>query len=224
MKKIILFFLLGINICAQAPDPKKILKEVENKFSKVKDYSADASIKLDVPFVKMPDRKVKIYFKQPNKTQFESKEFAMLPKMGLDFNPSMLLKEDYISVYVKQDVIEGKKMDVINLIPQSDTAKVKFIKLWIDAVDKVIKRLETAPDKGGLVTSELSYGSEINYGLPSKMIFSMEFGGVKMPGNMKNLTKKEGEKQENKGSVTVEYSNYQINKGIDDKIFSKKKN
>lgn len=223
MKKIVLFLLVGISLYAQTPDPNKIIKEVKAKFASVKDYSADCTIKVDISFLKMPDRKAKIYFKQPNKTHFESKEFAILPKMGMNFNPVDYLNNDYAAVYLRQDKVDGRKVDVINLVPKSDTAKVKFIKLWIDSADKVVRKLDVAPDRGGNATMELFYGNEIKMGLPYQIKFYVDFGSsTRLPADMARA-KNNAAKQEKKGTVIVTYSNYRINKGIDDKIFVEKK-
>lgn len=224
MKKVILFWIIGISVFAQTPDPNKIIKEVKAKFATVKDYVVDATIKVDVSFIKMPDRQVKIYFKQPNKTHFESSEFAILPKMGLNFNPTEVLNNNFVAVYLRQDKLNERKTDVLNLVPQSDTAKVKFIKLWIDTEDKVIRKFELSPDRGGSVSAELTYGADIKMGLPSQIKFSMDFGGsMRLPANFGGAKKNDSDKKENKGTVIVSYSNYRINKGVDDKIFLEKK-
>ncbi len=224
MKKLVVLFLLAGLVCAQKPDANKILKEVYSKFTKVKDYTVDVAIKLDVSFVKMADSKVKVYFKQPDKVHVESTGFSLIPAQAVNFNPAKYLTEDFVAVYLKQDIIDGKKVDVLNLLPKSDTAKVKFVKLWIDRDEKVIRKFETTADRGGSVLSELSYGSEIKYALPSQIKVSMDFGNARLPG-MNNRRGKEDnkEKKEKKGSATVTYSNYSINKGIDDKLFLEKK-
>ncbi len=222
MKKLLFLFFVGVTVFAQTPDPKKILNEVVAKFAKVKDYQVDAYVKLDIPFVKMPDRKLTIYYKQPNKTHLESESFAMLPKRGLNFNPKEFISDDYMPVYLKQDYVNGRKTDVINLIPKSDSAHVRFIKLWIDPAEKVIVKLETTGDRMGVITSELSYGDQIMYGLPAQMKIQMDFGTVRIPGEIQMGGKQEPQK-DSKGKVTVSYYNYKINKGIEDKIFIEKK-
>ena len=224
MKKLVILFFLAAVVYAQNPDPNKILKEVNSKFTKVKDYTVDVTIKLDVSFVKMADSKAKVYFKQPDKVHVESSGFSLIPTQAVNFNPAKYLTDDFVAVYLKQDIIEGSKVDVLNLLPKSDTAKVKFVKLWIDKEAKVIRKFETTADKGGSILSELSYGNEIKFALPSQIKVSMDFGNARIPG-MNNRNRKEDAKvkKENKGSATVIYSNYSINKGIDDKIFINKK-
>lgn len=226
MKKLVLFILIGITLSAQTPDPNKIVKEVKAKFDRVKDYVVDVKVKMDIPFFKMPERNMKIYFKKPDKTHIESKEFSVLPRTGLNFNPTELLKGDYTSVYLKGDIIDNKKVDVLNLIPQNDSAKVKYVKLWVDSQEKIIRKFELAADNGSSVKADLIYGNEIQMGLPSQIKFYMDFGNIRIPNNeMTNPQGNKDKKQNNegKGSVTVTYSNFIVNKGIDDKVFKEKK-
>ena len=78
---------------AQSKDPDEILKNVITNFNKVNDYVVDVNIKVDVDFLKVPETKAKIYFKQPDKVHLEAEGFAMLPKNGMEFSPSSLLKK-----------------------------------------------------------------------------------------------------------------------------------
>lgn len=224
MKKLFLFILLAVSVYAQTPDVNKILKEVNAKFSKVRDYTVDISIKLDVSFVKIPGSKAKIYFKQPDKVYVESEGFSMVPLQGINFNPAKFLKDDFLPLYLKEDLIDGRKMDVINMIPKNDTAAVRFVKLWIDKTDKVIRKFESTAKRGGTVVTEMSYGNEIKMALPSQIKFSMDFGNSTGGGiNIRTRKTDNKAKKDNIGSAIVTYSNYVINKGIDDKIFTQKK-
>lgn len=225
MKRLLIIFIAAITLQAQTKDAAKILKDVETKFSKVKDYTADVVIKLDASFIKMPPSKVKVYFKQPDKVHLQSDGFSMIPKQSIRFSPSLLLKEDFMPVYVKGENLNGKKVDVINLLPKSDTVKTRLLILWIDSDEKVIRKLETLAKAGGTVTTEFEYGDEIKYGLPSQIKFSMDLKGIHLP-RMRNPGKDKNAEKDNKdniGTAIITYSNYSINKGIDDKIFKEEK-
>jgi outer membrane lipoprotein-sorting protein len=236
MKKIIVALVLvfSIIVSAQQKDPKKILDAVRQKFSKVNDYKADASIKLDMSFIKIPDMNAKVYFKKPDKMKVEATGFAMLPKQGVRFSPADLLKGDFSTLYVKSETLNNRKVDVIKTIPKSDTSEIILSTLWIDSKENVILKVETTRKKGGTTQIELSYDN-FEYGLPSQIKLSFNFGDVQMPtmpsnhsdpdDNANNKDKKghgmRGDVQL-KGSVIMSYKNYQINKGIADSFFDEK--
>ena len=236
MKKIIIALVLvfGIAASAQQKDPKKILDAVRQKFNKVNDYKADASIKLDMSFIKIPDMNAKVYFKKPDKMKVEATGFAMLPKQGVRFSPADLLKGDFNTLYVKSETLNNRKVDVIKTIPKSDTSEIILSTLWIDSKENVVLKVETTRKKGGTTQIELSYDN-FEYGLPSQIKLSFNFGDAQIPMTPSNNSDpddnafkkdkkgpgKRGDVQM-KGSVIMSYKNYQINKGIADSFFEDK--
>ena len=116
----ILLFLLTIGLGVSTPqkkDPDQILDEVKKTFNQVQDYVVDVNVKVDVDFIKMPETKATIYYKQPDKVHLESESFALLPREGLDVSPMGLLKEKYTAIYQKEDTVDDYKTDVIKVIP-----------------------------------------------------------------------------------------------------------
>ncbi len=229
MKKILLLLILAATVTfAQSKDVNKLLDAVKNKFNQIKDYQADVVVKVDMDFIKVPDSKAKVYFKQPDKTKMESEGFAMLPKQSTKFSPMELLKGNFTSVYVKSETIDNRKLDVVKIIPNSDSSDVVLTTLWIDAGYSYIKKIETMSKRGGAVAVGFTY-NDTSIALPSKLVFSFNLGEVNMPPDVSGPGKK-GERKRGrdeatkiKGSVIMTYSNYKINKGLPDSLFEEKK-
>jgi len=223
---ILLSVLLFQVMSAQQKDAKKIINDVINKFEKIKDYEVDIDVKLDMTGIKVPNMKAKLYFKQPDKIQVKSDGFAMLPKQSTNFSPSQFLQGDYTSVYVKTENIDGHNLDIVKIIPDSDSSDVVLSTLWIDVTDHVIRKFETTSKKSGTVTTELKYNKE-NQGLPSEIAFSFNAGNTELPQQLKGQNENDGNRRRSgqniSGSVIMKYSNYKINKGIPDSIFEEKK-
>src|ERR1700690_1371669 len=78
--QIIILTLISLNTFAQTP--QHYLTAVSKNFQKVKDYSADANVKVDIPFLRILPINVKVYFKQKDKFQVVSKSIAILPKQN----------------------------------------------------------------------------------------------------------------------------------------------
>lgn len=226
MNKIfVLFFLVLISVNAQSKDPNKLLKALEAKFEKVKDYQAEVDVRLDMEFIKVPPTKGKVYFKQPDKFKFESDGFAMLPKQSTNFSPMQLLKGDYTSVFVRTEKIDGNSLDVVKLVPNNDTSNFIISTLWIDAANSVISKVETTTKKSGTVKTEFTY-TPATIPLPTVLKLSFNLVEANLPENPMN-SKKETDQNRRptriKGLVIMTYSNYKINKGIPDKLFEEKK-
>lgn len=227
MKKILLFVLIVTSSAfTQNKDAGKILKNVKDRFEKVKDYQVDVIAKLDMEFVKVPESTATVYFKQPDKFKIVPKGFSMIPKQSMNFSPAQLLKGDYTSVYVKSEVVENVKMDVVKIIPNADTSEVILSTMWIDQAQSIIKKVETTTKHGGTVTTEFTYDPK-SIPLPSGLKFSFNMGDVKIP-DVNNTHENDGKKNMGrptriKGTVVMTYSNYKINKGVPDSIFEEKK-
>lgn len=230
MKLIISLFLLVVNFgFSQSKDPNEIIDAVITNFNKVNNYKVDVNIKVDVEFIKVPETKAKIYFKQPDKVHLEADGFAMLPKNGMEFSPSSLIKKDYTAIYEQDVDLNGYKTSIVKVIPIGDQGEVILSTYWIDQSKKLIRKVESTTKTNGTFTIDFTYDDKIKYPLPSKIVFSFNMDKLNLPAtitgetsNQKSDKKNKNSDLRTKGSVIVSYSNYAVNKGIPDEIFEKK--
>lgn len=228
--KLLLFLLFMTNLVfTQSKDPDKILENVVDNFSKVQDYSVDVNIKIDVEFIKVPETKAKIFFKQPDKIHLESDGFAMLPKNGMKFSPTALITKEHTAIYEKDVVLNGVNTALIKVIPLGDQGDVILSTLWVDQVMNVIRKVESTTKTNGTFTIDFSYAEDLKYPLPSEIIFSFNVDKMNIPATISGETTPENPKKKKgrsdgvtKGKVIVKYNNYEVNKGISDSIFEKK--
>ena len=82
MKKLLFIFLLFFRFLVYSEDANVLLDKVVAKINTVKDYSVDALIRTNIPFIKIVPVKAKIYFKQKDKLKIVSKGIVILPKQG----------------------------------------------------------------------------------------------------------------------------------------------
>lgn len=226
-KSIFIFTLLLLSFnYAQQREPLKILNAVKEKFETIHDYEVNAEIKFDIPDVKVPDSKIKIFFKQPDKIKIQSESFVMLPKQGLNFSPTQLMKGDFTAVYVRSENYDNANCDVIKIIPNSDTTDIILSTLWIDSFENIIRKIETTNKKSGTIRIELTYNKK-DFCLPSVVKFIL--GIDKKPNlntplkNQNDIENRRGLKQSLEGTVTIIYTDYKINKGIPESFFNSKK-
>ena len=228
MKKIFLFFIIiAFAVPAQTKDPDKILNEVKKNFDKIKDYSVDITVKVDVSFLKVPDTKARIYFKKPDQVKVESKQFALLPKGALHISPTSLIKGNYTALFDRFEDYEGSKTAVIKTIPIGDSSDVILTTFWIDLSDYIIKKVEISTKINGTFTLELKYDSRAKFKqLPSSLVFSFDVSKLNIPKRF--TTQNEEDNQEttsskpSTGRVYINYSNYKVNQGLPDSLFEEK--
>ena len=225
IKKIFILVLFVSVVTAQQNDPYRILDSVKSKFMRIQDYEVDVTITVDVNFLKVPETHAKIYFKQPDKVRFMSEGFALLPKEGLNFSPTKLLNQDYTAIYTGQDTLDNNNVAILKVIPSDPESEIILTSLWIDEIDYNVRKIETTTKTTGTLQIRLKYNNKTEFSLPSKVIFSFNIADIKIPTSISGEFDKEEEsaqKKKNKpmvGTVTIDYENYKINKGIPDSIF-----
>lgn len=230
MKLLIALLFITIQMgFSQSKNPDEIINGVITNFNKVNDYQVDVNIKVDVEFIKVPETKAKIYFKQPDKVHLKADGFAMLPKNGMEFSPSSLIKKDYTAIYEQDVDLNGYKTSIVKVIPLGDQGEVILSTLWIDQKKQVIRKVESTTKTNGTFTIDFTFDDKIKYPLPSKIIFSFNMDKMNLPSTITGETNNENPDKKNKnmgsttkGQVIVNYSNYVVNKGVPDSIFEEK--
>jgi len=223
---ICIVFISITHLCAQN-DAEGYLLGVSGKLKKVNDYSVQANIKVDMPFIRILPTDVKIYYKQKDKFKVETKGIAIVPRQGFDQISTVLAdKSSYTAMIQGQETIGNTSTTIVNVIPLSDTSDLILAKLWIDPIKSVIIKSQLTTKSSGTILTEYFYGNQVDYGLPDKMIFTVDSKKFKMPKNIgadpnKSDTKKNNNKENKKGKIYIEFTNYQVNKGISDAVFKK---
>lgn len=206
---------------AQQLSAEKILQNVKANFDAVKDYTANITGKVSMERLKVPKMSLKLYFKQPNKFKTESTGTSFIPRNILDLNPGDLLLKFDASLMGTEEA-EGKILYKIRLITKPEKKKqVRESFIWVDKTHWTITRLEAYPIEGRkievLIESMVIDGKYI---LPSKISAKFDFEQ-----NIDSLAEKIYSPQRipRKGSAELIYSDYQINTGLSDEFFEKKK-
>ncbi len=229
-KGIIAFFiaLLSILQVDAQNNANAFLRSVYSKIQKAKDYSVQAHIKVDMPFIRMVPVNAKIYFKQKDKFKVESKGIAIVPRQGFDQASKMLADTNSYTAMIQGDEKIGAiQTRIVNVIPLSDTSDMILGKFWIDPLQSVIIKSQLTTRSSGTIVTEYTYGSEVEYGLPDEMIFSVDVKKFKAPKGViaesnKSTTDKDGKGNSNKrGKIYIVLTNYQVNKGVPDSMFKK---
>jgi|TARA_B110000037_G_C16902304_1_gene416707 hypothetical protein len=215
----------------------EIIKKTQAQFEKANDYQVTMKIQLRVPGFRMPKKKYKVYFKQPNKLKIKSRGFGMLPKTGIFTSPQdnfdnlknmRLLKRKSVDgkIYIKGDVI----VDSLKLKMPNDYAKLGFrpsVTVKIDTNKWVIDNIITELDTLKLVEITNEYKNIDNtFMMPSASTVQYFVKDAKLSGWLKkDITSIVGKNPLAKsndmveGKISIIYEDYIINEGIKDKIF-----
>lgn len=216
-----LLLVLPSRIVAQ--DPYPYLDEIKKELDLITDYQADMEIEVDVDFIRMPVKNARVYFKQPDKIRYKSDEFIMLPRMGPDFSINKLMKTPYTAIFNGFDQEVAHCM-IVQVLPQLKNPDLILATLWIDTLSLQTIRMEMFTRKQGNFVVDLTYGTERV--LPQQLIITFEIDQMNVPlnlmGDMIDIDKEMMKKSEATiGKVYIRFSNYIVNRGIEDSYFDK---
>ena len=228
MKKlcILVLFVFSYSISFAQPEAD-LVKKVKAKLDRVNDYQAEGKMKIDVSFIKAPQGKVRVYFKKPDKFRIKKEGgISILPKGGVSINLNSIVgTSNYAVVAAGEAIIDGIKVKVVKLLPLDENSDVVLTTMYIDETNLLIRKSSITTRENGTYDMEMSYGKYIEWGLPDKVVFSFNTRDYKLPKGVTfeydsgNKPKNEDVLKNKKGKVEISYSNYSINKGIDDSFF-----
>lgn len=229
--KRVLFFLMCIvsipnNLFSQ--NSNALLDRVRNKLSLVNNYEANAIMKTDVSFLKVPQANVKVYFKKPDKIKIKNeKGISFVPKGAVTINLNSIVSgNDFTVIDAGISNVNGMAVKVLKLLPGNEADNIILSTIYVDEKNAVIVKAITTTKDNGTYELDMKYGRFITYGLPDEVVFIFNTKDYKMPKGLtfdyddasaqKNIDDKNKDKH---GKIEIDYSSYIINKGVSDEIF-----
>ena len=239
----IFFIFLFTSIKSQNTDLDIVKSNIITQFSKIEDYQVDINIKINMTGFRMPKKKIKMFFKKPDKLNIKTNGFAIVPKTGINNNPNELFKmfnyinevnrtiRDNKQFYFISGIVDQDSIDMPIKNFKSEDSNVKM-SLLIDAKEWIITEVDIFLDKEKTFSIRTDYININNIMVPeeTKLIIGMkEISRIKNNFNSdllfnsdNDLAKASGfnlKNDEFRGEISMKFSNYIINQGIDDQIF-----
>ncbi len=222
----IFLFLLGLSclgyVNAQTADA--LIQSVVAKINTVNDYKAELQIKAAIPFIKVPIADATIYYKKTDKFKVESKGIAILPKQGLsDLTGFLSNTKSYSAILGEDKTINEHKTKLVSVLPSAENSEIILAKVYISPTDALIYRTVLTTKSSGTVSIDYEYNHNKQYALPSKLTFNVDIKKFKMPksvaSDIRNNDKKKKYKENEKGTIVLVFTSYEVNKGLSDAIF-----
>jgi outer membrane lipoprotein-sorting protein len=219
------FFLFQSDMFAQ--EPVALLKQIQNRLEKIDDYQADANLKTEISFLKIPDARVKIYYKKPDKIKIRNENgISLVPKETMSISLYSLVNSKYQALDGGMDILQGIPVRIIKLLPTDQNGELVLATLYIDPRRVLVLKAKTTTRESGTNEVELSYGKFLSKGLPDKIVFSFNTQDFKLPkgvtfdyddGSVKKKAADTGQNQ--RGKIEITYLDYSINQGLADSLF-----
>ena len=238
--KILFLFLLANSNAFSNNNPEYIIKKTDDQFREINNYQVDMVISIAIPAFRMPKKKYKVYFKQPDKIKVKSRGFGLLPKTGMFTSPlenfsnlsNIRFSKDFSRTNPNEIMLVGDLvLDSLALDVPNEYARLTFkptVDVKVDTQNWVITQVLTKIDTVKIMEINNFYDvvddsfympirSTVEYYVKDARLskwINKDIGTIM--GNNHNM---KIESDMVKGLISVNYAKYRVNRGIKDSIF-----
>jgi outer membrane lipoprotein-sorting protein len=210
---------------------EKILKQVEAQFAQVKDYVVTVDAVVDVERLKIPPMHLTMYYKYPDKVHFDSEGFVLLPREGMAL-PFSKLSQRYSVDSVGTQRIDSVMLYRLVLRSKEERNRTRKLVLLVHPRRWTPEHAVAPFQDGSSMTARFEYAAVNSIWMPSRLEVNFQAAPrdtTASPAPAPAPTSPFGEATPTgrfvpprSGRVTVSYSNYKLNTGLSDEIFTKK--
>ena len=238
--KILFSFLLANSNAFSNNNPEYIIKKTDDQFREINNYQVDMVISIAIPAFRMPKKKYKVYFKQPDKIKVKSRGFGLLPKTGMFTSPlenfsnlsNIRFSKNLSRTNPNEIMLVGDLvLDSLALDVPNEYARLTFkptVDVKVDTQNWVITQVLTKIDTVKIMEINNFYDvvddsfympirSTVEYYVKDARLskwINKDIGTIM--GNNHNMNI---ESDMVKGLISVNYAKYRVNRGIKDSIF-----
>ena len=238
--KILFLFVLANSNVFSNNNPEYIIKKTDDQFREINNYQVDMVISIAIPAFRMPKKKYKVYFKQPDKIKIKSRGFGLLPKTGMFTSPqenfsnlsNIRFSKDFSRTDPNEIMLVGDLvLDSLALDVPNEYARLTFkptVDVKVDTQNWVITQVLTKIDTVKIMEINNFYDvvddsfympirSTVEYYVKDARLskwINKDIGTIMGNNHSMNI-----ESDMVKGLISVNYAKYRVNRGIKDSIF-----
>jgi outer membrane lipoprotein-sorting protein len=186
-------------------------------------------MKTDVSFMKVPESKVTIFYKKPDKFKIKKQDgISIVPKGGGNINLAALFEgNNYTAVAAGKGTVNDAAVTIVKLLPLDEKSDVVVSTLYIDEKEALVKKAIITTRENGTYEMEMQYGKYAGRGLPDVITFLFATKDYKLPKGLAFDYDAGGQQQKpntsaaanQKGKIQITYNSYSINKGLANDLF-----
>ena len=84
-----------------------------------------------------------------------------------------LLKGSFTALEAGTEMLDGRKIKIVKLLPSDDNGEIVLSTLYIDEASLLIVKAKTTTRESGSYEVEMFYGKYAVYALPDKVVFTL---------------------------------------------------
>ncbi len=172
---LLLVSLLMSSIAFTQPgDAFSYIEKYNQKLDSIKNYQAVFTVKSDIPLLKMPTTRGKIFFKWPAHYSISTYQFTVLPKQKLTPVTRFLRRSNFKVIDRGTEMLNNHNCKVVELHPYDTTSSVTQYSIWIDVATFMVRRVFVSEKDGSEYVYHYTYQGS-NSLLPSKLFYTFNY-------------------------------------------------
>ena len=224
---LLLFLMILGPVLGQAQDQRagvRLLEALERKYSGLKDYTCDLQVHFAIETFKAPDLQARLFYKSPDRMRIDSPRVVFFPRDAGYFNPAQFTPKANTVLFLGYVTYNNRKAAQLRLIPKKIQGATQDMVLTIDQEKLLLEELILTQQGGKEVTAVFTYGTFGGFALPTFIRLILNLPAIE-PGVAQGLgaIPDSGEERRVKGEIDITYTNYQVNTGLPDELFTKDK-
>ena len=197
-----------------------VLRSVDARLAPVHDYTVTLDVVADIERLNVPPMHASMYFKQPDKIHLDAEGFALLPREGLQPEIGKLLSR-YNVAETGSDTLGGVPVRRVTLQAKSERGFPRMLSVYVDPRRWTTERIVTKGSADRVATITFSYIQVDGVWLPGEMTAAFSIAQAdSLEGDLPAAPMRP-QQMPRKGTVTVRFSEYRLNTGLNDEIFTK---
>lgn len=203
-------------------DAVQVLENMLSAQRGLLDFTANVTLRVDLPVAKLVPLSFKLYSKRPNKVKAVWSGASLLPRRGLFFpDPAQFTAGGYFLAMVGVDEYQGRSRYILDVTPEAARGEPLRWRFWIDETTWLIAKARMTDPSGEQSTLEADYvqAGEACW-VPGKMrgkgaMLLLDFFPYL---GLEWLAQKTGLHESLEFSAT--FQDYRVNVGLEDAFFS----
>jgi outer membrane lipoprotein-sorting protein len=216
--------LFGNSGFSQTVSPRSIFEKVQSRLNEIDDYSVTAKTVVEIPNLRIPDKKIHVFYKKPDRVSIKTSGFAIVPKFGFLPSVSAVISDD-VDIELQNTITENDQTMYVLMIKPRELKVNVVTTIWVDAqcwtLEKVLIEAKDFGESviifsyvdidGVWLPDSTTVFLKMKQGIPDMQRPSVEYpvGFMAFNNQPKNI----------QGKVTVTFRDYKVNRGIDDSVF-----
>ena len=205
------------------PGGESILRRVDDSLRVLGDYTVDLDITADLEGISIPPARVRMSFKYPDRTRFESEGFALVPREALDLTPGRIL-DHFTVVDVARDTLGNDRAYRLLLRGVPQRTRFPVAEIVVHAGRWTIDRLSASMSGGRRIDARFVNAPVEGHWLPHRLTIVFSDPSTGQPETPPSPLQKPDAglqvRTTGGGTVSVLYGTYRLHAGLPDSLFT----